>query len=62
VRILCKNLSVGLTDRVRNRINATVIGSKQAAKEVEVGAEDDGAASDINDAEKDNAPNAQSTE
>lgn len=53
---------MGLTDCVRNRINATVIGSKQAAKEVKVGAEDDGAASDIDDAEKENAPSAQSTE
>jgi hypothetical protein len=44
------------------RINATVIGSKQAAKEVDVGAEDDAAAGDTNSAEEDNAPKPQSTE
>jgi len=66
-----KRLTIELVDpdgeekekvQVMLTINATVIGSKQAAKEVEVGAEDDAAASDIEDAEKDDAPNPQSTE
>lgn len=51
-----------LTDCLRTRVNATVLGSKQAAKEVEVGGEDDDAAGDTNNAKEDNAPKPQSTD
>ncbi|KAI9456691.1 hypothetical protein BJY52DRAFT_545907 [Lactarius psammicola] len=66
-----KRLTIELVDpdgeekekvQVMLTINATVIGSKQTIKEVEVGAENDATASDTNSAEEDNAPKPQITE
>ncbi|KAH9055949.1 hypothetical protein EDB87DRAFT_1638545 [Lactarius vividus] len=66
-----KRLTIELVDpdggekekvQVMLTINATVIGSKRAVKEAEVGAEDEATASDANSAEEDNVPKPQSTE
>lgn len=66
-----KRLTVELVDsdsgekekvQVMLTVNATVIGSKKAVKEVEVGVEDNAAAGDTKKAEEDNAPEPQSIE
>ncbi|KAH9001584.1 hypothetical protein EDB92DRAFT_1939394 [Lactarius akahatsu] len=66
-----KRLTIELVDpdggekekvQVMLTINATVIGSKRAVKEAEVGAEDDTATSDTSSAEEENVPKPQNTE